>query len=73
MAAVHDARGPAQDIANDTMGAAATAGRLARPVGDGLSLPGFGPESLDQDDDDDDDDDFEDDEDFDEDDWRRTV
>jgi DNA-binding YbaB/EbfC family protein len=71
VAAVHDARRAAQDIANDTMGAAANglAGSLDLSAM-GLSLPGFGPESLDQDDDDDDDDDddFEDDEDFDEDD-----
>lgn len=67
VAAVHDARRAAQDIANDTMGAAANglAGSLDLSAM-GLSLPGFGPESLDQDDDDDDD--FEDDEDFDEDD-----
>lgn len=63
VAAVHDARRAAQEVANDTMGAAASGltGSLDLSAL-GLSLPSFGPadeedEYLDEDDDDDSDDD----------------
>ncbi len=69
VAAVHDARRAAQDVANDTMGGVASglAGSLDLSAM-GLSLPGFGPadDEADFDDDDDDDDDDEEDEDDDE-------
>jgi DNA-binding YbaB/EbfC family protein len=60
VAAVHDARRAAQEIANDTMGGVASglAGSLDLSSM-GLSLPGFGP-AADDDDDDDDDDEFDD-------------
>ena len=67
VAAVHDARRAAQDIANDTMGAAASGltGSLDLSAL-GLSLPNFGPADEEDeylDDDEDDDDEVDDDED----------
>ncbi len=65
VAAVHDARRAAQDVANDTMGGVASglAGSLDLSAM-GLSLPGFGPadDEADEADFDDDEDDDEDDE-----------
>ena len=67
VAAVHDARRGAQDIANDAMGGVASglAGSLDLSAM-GLSLPGLGP-AADDDDYDDEDDEYEEDEDDDED------
>ncbi|HEY5879791.1 MAG TPA: YbaB/EbfC family nucleoid-associated protein [Nakamurella sp.] len=61
VAAVHDARRGAQDIANDAMGGVAGSLDLSSI---GLSLPGFGPPADEDDEDDyDDEDEYDDDED----------